>query len=250
MVLNGAGMNLYPLNLVLAVALAAATLFIGYLPARRLTARFFTRWTLRFGGMWLAVAALTPPEILHYYVLLALVCFIAWWRLRGGHGLGGKFWLCLAAGFGLSLAPVLIFAVTPRAWPDALPAWSQALFLASLYTGGAIPGIALALWIFTRREASEAGMHIGALARMPIVLVVVRAACALLGILAMVLIRPGASGLYLEFAYMAMALDILVLLPAALLASKRIKSPRPSTAGMALSILVVFGIAAEVLSLI
>jgi hypothetical protein len=243
-------MNLYPLNLVLAVAVASATLFFGYLPARRLETAFFTRWTLRFGGLWLAVAALTPPAILHYYVLLALICFFAWWRLHGGHGLGGKLWLCLAAGFGLSLGPVLILAVTPGAWPDALPAWAQAFFLASLYTGGAIPGLAFVLYLFTRREVSEEGVNIGVPARMPIALVLIRAACALLGVATMVLIRPGARDLYLAFAMVALALDIFVLLPAAFLVSKLIRSPRPSRAGLVLFVLIIIGLGAEVIALL
>jgi len=243
-------MNLYPLNLVLAVAIASATLFIGYLPARRLTARFVTRWTLRFGGMWLAVAALTPPGILHYYVLLALVCFIAWWRLHGGHGLGGKFWLCLAAGFGLSLAPVLILAVTPGAWPDALPAWAQALFLASLYTGGAIPGLAFVLYLFTRREGIDTGVRAWNYTRLLTGLVLFRAALAFLVFGTSATMNPGPVHVPFAETPIILAVYIVALFPAALLASKRIKSPRPSTAGMTLSIIVILGIGAEVLSLI
>lgn len=230
-------MNLYPLNLVLAVALAAVTLFFGYLPTRRLTARFFTRWTLRFGGMWLAAAALTPPEILHYYVLLALVCFIAWWWLHGGHGLGGKIWLGLAAGFGLSLGPVLILAVTPGAWPDALPAWAQTLFLASLYTGGAIPGLAFVLFLFTRREGIDTGVEPSGYAKFLVALLFVRAFIALINFCA---IQENVFGLVSYF----LLLPIL-----GRMASRRVKSPRPSTAGPVLWTIIVLGFMAEVWAL-
>jgi uncharacterized membrane protein YhaH (DUF805 family) len=46
------------------------------------------------------------------------------------------------------------------------------------------------------------------------------------------------------------AVYLITLLPVAIVASKRIKSPRPSTAWMALSLIVILGIAFEVLSLI
>jgi hypothetical protein len=233
-------MNLYPLNLVLAVAIATATLFFGYLPIRLLTARFFTRWTLRLGALWLAVAAITPPEILHYFGLLALLGFIAWWRLHGDHGLGGKLWLCAMAGFGLSLGPVLILAVTPGAWPAVLPAWAQALFLASLYTGGAIPGLAIALYIFTRRGASEAGFRTEGYARLLVGLTIIRIALALLALI------PPLASLRMNPA----AFYVFLLVPLVFLASKRIKSPRPSTAGRALSLVVIIGIGAEVFSLL
>jgi hypothetical protein len=200
--------------------------------------------------LWLAVAALAPPEILHYDVLLALICFLAWWRLHSGHGLGGKFWLCLAAGFGLSLGPVLVLAVTPGAWPDASPAWAQVLFLASLYTGGAIPGLAFALYLFTRREGIDSGAKAWNYTRLLIGLVLFRAACALLGTTSMALIRPSAQDLYLAFGMVALALDILVLLPSAFIVSKLIRSPRPSTSGPALFVLIIIGIVAEVVALI
>ena len=250
-------MNLYPLNLVLAVALASATAFLGYLPARRLTAHFFTRWTLRFGGLWLAVAALTPPGILHYYGLLALVCFIAWWRLHGGHGLGGKIWLGLAAGFGLSLAPVLILAVTPGAWPDAWPAWRQALFLASLYTGGAIPGLAFMLYVFTRREASEAGMNISQFSKWLFPLVLIRACLAIAGLVLVCLDwiqipipwyitarTPDSHPITASFPWHLVILGAL-LPPLARLAVFRINSPRPSAAGPVLLAIAALGFLAQ-----
>jgi hypothetical protein len=235
------GMNLYPLNLVLAVAIASATLFFGYLPARRLTAHFFTRWTLRFGGLWLAVAALTPPEILHYSVLLALICFIAWWRLHGGHGLGGKFWLCLAAGFGLSLAPVLILAVTPMAWPDQ-SLGRQVLVLISLYVGGAVPGLAFILFLFTRREATEARVPTFGLARLLVWLTLIKLAL-------FVFIKPQwnlmdhgpGHGLYHApdvlvefqptFLFFVLVITCLVSPSLALQAQKKIRSPTPSASG-------------------
>jgi hypothetical protein len=242
-------MNLYPLNLVLAVALASATLCLGYLPPRLLAAPFFTRWTLRLAAGWLALAAITPPEILHYYVLLALLGFFAWWRLRGDHGFPGKLWLCAAAGFGISLGPVLILAVTPGAWPVLWPVWARALFLASLYTGGAIPGLAFVLWIFTRREAIDSGVKAWNYTRLLIALVLVRTGCELLDMATTLLIRPNARDLYPEFAMVALALDILVLLPVAFLVSKLIRSPRPSTAGLGLFALTLAGLAAEILAL-
>jgi hypothetical protein len=243
-------MNLYPLNLVLAVAIATATLFLGYLPPRRLESPFFTRWTLWLGGMWLVVAAMTPPTILHYDVLLALIGFIAWRQLHGGHGLRGKLWLCLAAGFGISLAPVLVLAVTPGAWPEAQPAWGQALFLASIYTGGAIPGVAFALWLFTRREGIDTGVRGWNYTRLLIGLVLVRATLAFLVFGMAPQMNPGPAHVPFAETPIIPAVYLVTLLPVALGASRRLKSPRPSTAGMALSLIVIFGIAAEAMALI
>jgi hypothetical protein len=246
-------MNLYPLTLVLAVAVASATLFFGYLPARRLEAHFFTRWTLRLGGLWLVVAALTPTQILHYDVLIALLCFIAWRQLHGGHGLRGKLWLCLAAGFGLSLGPVLVLAVTPGAWPDASPAWARLLFLASLYTGGAIPGAAFALYLFTRREASAAGINPSGYARALGALIAIRAVLELAACAASRPIAPWGSltwRFFTEERIIVLSVFLLALPILGRVARKKVNSPRPSTAGMALSLIMIFGMAAEILSII
>jgi hypothetical protein len=239
-------MDLYPLNLVLAVTVGSATLFFGYLPIRRLEAEFFLRQILRFGAGWLAVAACSPPEILHYDLLLALLCFIAWWRLRAGHGFSGKIWFCAAAGLGISLGPVLILAVRTDAPPGPL------LFhLVLLYLGGSISGLAWVLYIFTRPAASEAGVSVAALPSLLLGFTLLRAATFFLTLLGQPPMNPGGSALLsapeilLNLQPIALGLFlfvILLVLPClAAWARKRCRSPRPSTAG---AILLAVGILA------
>jgi hypothetical protein len=233
-------MDLYPFNLVLAVTIGSATLFFGYLPIRRLENEFFLRQILRFGAGWLAVAACSSPEILHYDILLTLLCFIAWWRLRTGHGLSGKYWFLAAAGLGISLGPVLILAVRTEGMPG--PLW---LHLILLYLGGSVSGLAWVLSIFTRPAASEARLAVSPLVRLLVGLVLLRAA----GFLAVFLIpkagfvEPWKREPYLvEF---LAGITVLVLPLLASWAAGKCRSPRPSTAGFPLLALGVLAFGAE-----
>jgi hypothetical protein len=240
-------MNLYPLNLVLAMAVGSALLFFAYLSARQLTEPFFTQATLRFGGLWLLVAALTPPEILHYDLLLAVICFIAWRRLLGGHGLGGKLWLCAAAGLGISLGPVLILAVTPDAWPDGSPAWAQLLFLAALYSSGAMAGLAFALWLFTRPESLDAGVRTAGLAKLLFILILARAAVAIGECFCVPNLIGGSFSV--PITGMVLGFYLLILAPFSSVVAKRLNSPRPSTSGPVLLTMVLLAMAGECMAL-
>jgi hypothetical protein len=129
-------------------------------------------------------------------------------------------------------------------------AWAQALFLASLYSGGAIPGLAIVLLLFTRREGIDTGVRAWNYTRLLTGLVLLRAALAFLVFGLSATMNPGPVHIPFGETPIALALYLVTLLPLAFLASKRIKSPRPSTAGMALSLIMVLGIVLEILSLI
>jgi hypothetical protein len=252
-------MDLYPFNLVLAVAVASATLFLGYLPTRLLRLDLFIRQPLRLGAGWLAVAAASPPEILHYYLVLAILCFVAWWRLRGDHGLGGKLWLCGAAGLGISLGVVLILAVEPAAWPALKPRWGQALFLVSTYLGGAIIGLAYMLHAFTRPEASRAGVIAVRQANLLLGLIFLQAAGLFLALLAAGPMRsPPASPLGASFleghvllapGEIAFVTGVFILPILGWQALRKIGSPRPSAVGATLVAICLLGFITDLLML-
>ena len=151
-------MSLYPLDLVPAAALAWGMIFFGRLPTRLLRAPVFVR-PVGFAGVgWIAIALLSPGAIFHYQLVIALVTFFAWWKLRSEDALGGKLWLAGASGLGIGLGVVLILAVTPGAYPGDRPRWDQIVFLASVYLGGAVIGLAAVLHRFTRKAATKAGV--------------------------------------------------------------------------------------------
>jgi hypothetical protein len=135
-------MDVYPLDLILAVATASATIFLGFLPTKTLSSVFFARETLKASLAWMVVAILCPPEIMHYPLILAVLCLVAWWQFRENNAFSGKLWLSLASGLGISVGVMLILAVTPSAYPPGLPLVNQVLLLASIYLGGAVTGLA------------------------------------------------------------------------------------------------------------
>lgn len=135
-------MDAYPLNLILAVATASATIFLGFLPTKDIKSTFFAREAGKAIFAWGLVALTSPHKILHYPCLLAFFCFAAWWHFRRDRALNGKMWLSLASGLGISIGVMFILAVTPQANPPDLPLLNETLLLASIYLGGAIIGLA------------------------------------------------------------------------------------------------------------
>ena len=67
-----------PLNLILAVATASATIFLGFLPTKNIRTTFFARETLKAAIAWIFVAMATPPQIVHYIFLFR---HHVWWSL-------------------------------------------------------------------------------------------------------------------------------------------------------------------------
>jgi hypothetical protein len=227
-------MNLYPFDLVTATALAWAAVLLGALPARQMRDEPFRRCVLLCGCGWIGVALLAPSSVLHYHILIGLACLVSWWRLSQGDGLRGKMWFYGAAGLGLSAGIVLILAVTPEAYPPGLPIWRELLILASLYLGGAVTGLAGILFVFTRREATRAGISTALVERFagvifPLVLV---HAGVLLGDIAWAA-RP------LRFPETALLFALTLGLEPALawVAGSKARSPAPSGAGSALLLL-------------
>jgi len=152
-------MDLYPLNLVLAVATASATIFLGFLPTKNVSSSFFAKETGKALLAWIIVAVTSPPKILHYPLILAFFCFAAWWHFRRDRAFTGKMWLSVASGLGISIGVMLILAVTPDslpvhggvftiigAPPDPAEQMSeqidQTILLVSIYVGGAVIGLA------------------------------------------------------------------------------------------------------------
>jgi len=137
-------MEVFPLNLVFAVAIASAALFIGFLPTRNIRSPFFKQETVRLGVAWMLVAMTVPSGIAQYPVFIGLFCLASWWQFRRDRALSGKMWFSIGSGLGISIGVMLILAVTPRAYPPDLPAQLQPLLLASIYLGGAVVGLAYA----------------------------------------------------------------------------------------------------------
>ena len=112
-----------------------------------------------FAGLaWMVVGILSPASISHFPIFIGLLCLLAWWRWRGDHGLSGRLWLSVASGLGISLGTVLILAMTPGAYPAGLG--RQILFLAEVYLGGAVIGLAYVLFVFTRKKSTQADVPV------------------------------------------------------------------------------------------
>jgi hypothetical protein len=244
-------MDIFPLNLVLAAALASAMIFLGVLPPRLLRAPVFRRQILFAGLAWMVVALLSPPAILHYHILFGLVCLWAWRQLRHDNALSGKFWLTVATGLGLSLGVVLILAVTPRAFPPGLGLARQVLLLSSVYLGGGVIGLAYVLYIFTRREATRAEVPkrtVDRGAALLLVLIFLRAVV----LLATIFLAGGAGngvkpGREREIAGI-LAAEVLIVPLLGFVARWQAHSLTPSTSGWALLGICAFEAGAELLA--
>ena len=71
-------MDGFPFDLILTVATATATIFLGFLPTASIRSSFFSRATLKAALAWGLVTLLTPPAIMHYPFFFALLCGGAW----------------------------------------------------------------------------------------------------------------------------------------------------------------------------
>jgi hypothetical protein len=240
--------SIYPFDLVLALALGWSLIFLGGLPMRLLRIEFFYRQIGLAGVAWMLVAALSPGSILHFDIFIGLLCLLAWWRWHGDHGLSGRFWLSIASGLGISLGTVLTLAVTPGAYPGGTGLAGQILFLAGVYLGGAVIGLAYILYVFTRRPATLADVPVELVqgyGRLLLLLTLARTGVELL--------RPANS-----FWVMAMPAKVRLILAATLIiltlpllawwAWRRIRSPSPSSSEAPLLALCVLGIGAEILA--
>jgi len=151
-------MDVFPLNLVLAVATAAATIFLGFLPTRNINSRFFGQEAIKAALLWFFIAMASPSAISHYHIFIALLCFGAWWQFRRERALNGKMWLSIASGLGISIGVMLLLAVTPRAYPADLPELNRMLLLASIYLGGGVIGLAYVTYILIQGAATRSGV--------------------------------------------------------------------------------------------
>jgi hypothetical protein len=237
-------MDLYPLDLVLASALAWSTIFLGGLPTCLIRAPVFTRPVGLAGLGWLVVALLSPTAILHYDIFVGLICLFAWWQLRREEALRGKLWLAVASGLGISLGVVLILAVTPIAYPAGLALWNRILVLASIYLGGAVIGLGGVVYLFTRREPTQTGIPAGLVqryAQLLFGLTLARAACAFL------LAAAPSNEITRDLHGVGWILLWFVLPILSRVALRRARSPAPSTSGAPLLALCLAGLIAEIL---
>ena len=255
-------MDVDPLDLVLAASLACATIFLGALPTGLLRENVFARLVAFSGGAWFIVALTAPASIIHYYIFLGLLGLYAWRQLRHDHALSGKGWLTIAAGLGISLGVVLILAVTPMADRGNLSTAGRLIFLVPIYLAGAVVGLALVLYFFTRPAATRAGLPAATVrkyANLLCVLVVLRAALFAFSSLGTGTMSPPpataieqmAGPMFSAWAKAAMMIATLLVVPVfAWLARRLCLSPAPSRSGPALLVVVALGMGAEILFLL
>jgi len=151
-------MDRYPLNLILAVATASAMVFLGFLPTKSIRTAFFAKETFTAAASWLAVAFLSPYSIIHFPIIIALICLAASWHFHSDRVLSGKMWLNLASGLGISIGVMLILAVTPRGYPPGLPQLHEILLLVSIYLGGGLIGLAYFCLLLTESASGRSGV--------------------------------------------------------------------------------------------
>jgi len=151
-------MDAYPLNLILAVATASTSIFIGFLPTKTISSTFFARESAKFILAWVLVALSSPSQVVHYPLIFAFLCFAAWWHFRRDNAFTGKMWLSMASGLSISIGVMFILAVTPRAYPPGLSPLSEGLLLASIYLGGAVIGLAYVCFTFIQGAKSSSGV--------------------------------------------------------------------------------------------
>jgi hypothetical protein len=150
-------MDIFPLNLILTVAVASATIFLGFLPTRNIRSPFFAQEIFKALVAWVFIAIFSSPAIRHYYFLIAILSFGSWWQFRRDKALSGKMWLSIASGLGISIGIMLILAVTPRAYPIGLSDLNRALLLASIYLGGAVIGLAYVSYVLIQGSRAPSG---------------------------------------------------------------------------------------------
>ncbi|HEY0256378.1 MAG TPA: hypothetical protein VGC39_02960, partial [Candidatus Methylacidiphilales bacterium] len=150
-------MDVFPLNLVLTVVVASATIFLGFLPSRNIRSPFFAQEVFKALVAWIVIAVFSPPGIQHYYGFIAILCFGSWWQFRRDKALSGKMWLSIVSGLGISIGVMLILAVTPRAYPPGLSNLGQTLLLASIYLGGAVIGLAYISYALIQGSSTQSG---------------------------------------------------------------------------------------------
>jgi hypothetical protein len=130
------------LSLVLAVSTAWFTIFLNAQRAPLL--RFYPRHILLMALSWVGVAVFAPATVLHWYLIFAFLSLMAWMQIWGEHYLSAKIWLGVVSALGISLGVVFLLVAAPDLCPATLPASQFALLLGSIYSGGAIAGLALA----------------------------------------------------------------------------------------------------------
>ena len=151
-------MDAYPFNLILAVATASASIFLGFLPTKSISSSFFTRESSKFILAWVLVALTSPTKIAHYPLFYAFLSFAAWWNFRKDNAFSGKMWLSVASGLGISTGIMFILAVTPRAYPPGLTPLSEGLLLTSIYLGSGIIGLAYVCFTFIQSTKINSGV--------------------------------------------------------------------------------------------
>jgi hypothetical protein len=119
-------------SLVLACVTGWSLLFVGYLPVA--TVRRLGAEPVKAAGAWAIVAVTAPAAIFHWYLIFAIICFIAWTKLERP---AGKIGLAIAAALGLSLGVIFPLDTSPALLNLKAPAP-----LALLYLGGATTGLA------------------------------------------------------------------------------------------------------------
>jgi hypothetical protein len=146
-------MDLTRVSLVLAVSTAWATIFLGALPASAL--RRNAEEALKAAGAWVVVALCSPRAILHWYLIFAFLCLLAWRHIRHDRALTGKVWMAIASGLGISLGVVFLIQVAPEVCPPSLSPGRCLLLLASIYLGGAVAGLAYATCLLCDDEEAR-----------------------------------------------------------------------------------------------
>jgi len=207
-------MDVYPADLILAVATASATIFLGALPTKNIRSPFFARETLKAAFAWGLVAILSPAAILHFPVIFAILCLAAWKSFRSESALSGKLWLGLASGLGISIGVVFILAVTPQTYPTEASLAEQTLLLASIYLGGAIIGLAYVCYALAQSSKINPGITASIVQRYTglLLTLVLARGVVMLGSSVLSLdfgLRPLSPGLDLEYLLVFLAVIIL-----------------------------------------
>ena len=238
-------MGLYPLDLATTVSLAWALVFYNRLPTRFYRFRFFVRPVFVAAALWCLVALIVPRAITHYFFGLGMLTLGSAWLFQRDELFRGRMWLAVPSALSGTLGVVFILAETLEVYPSNLS--GQVQFLAGFYLGAIPAALALVLFLFTRREATEAPLPVGwvkADARLLLTLILLRGT---LRILSQCLHQGMASHFILGGipGWLNEAVTILVLPSLGWLALRRISSPTPSRSGPVLLSMAVLGFLSE-----